>query len=162
MPKYSHEKKESILLKLLSGNISISDLAKQEQLSSKTLYAWRSQAKQAGRYMPSKTKSTQWDSQNKFQAVLETAGLNAEQLSAYCREKGLYPDEINLWRKSCIEGIGDSPKGDAKQNREQVKALKQSKKKLEQELRRKEKALAEAAALLVLQKKCQALWGDEE
>jgi transposase len=35
-------------------------------------------------------------------------------------------------------------------------------KKLERELRRKEKALAEAAALLVLQKKVQAIWGDED
>jgi transposase len=33
---------------------------------------------------------------------------------------------------------------------------------LEKELRRKDKALAEAAALLVLQKKVQAIWGDAD
>jgi transposase-like protein len=162
MPKYSIERKESVLLKLLSpGGCSITELSSEQGISVQTLYAWRNKARQSGVFMPNNKSSERWDKQTKFTVVLETGSLNDEELSAYCREKGLYPRQVQQWRDACLQGI-DTPVVDAKAVRVEVRELKQSKKALERELRRKDKALAEAAALLVLAKKYRPLWGDEE
>lgn len=95
-----------------------------------------------------------------FNAVLETSSLSEEELGQYCRKKGLYPEQIKKWRAAC-ESANDWDRTQAKIMKEQVKASNQKNKELERELRRKEKALAEAAALLVLKKKVQNLWGED-
>jgi transposase-like protein len=136
-------------------------IANQEGIHPQTLYSWRNKANETGLLMPTKSSSKRWTKQNKFSVVLETCAMNIEELSRYCREKGLYPDQVKAWREACINGI-DEPVVDPKVTATQLRALKKDKQKLEQQLRRKDKALAEAAALLVLQKKYQALWEDEE
>ncbi|NRA43306.1 MAG: transposase [Pseudomonadales bacterium] len=87
--------------------------------------------------------------------------MNEAELSEYCRKKGLYPEQVDDWKASCMQANASAQEV-AKANREQSKQDKKRIKKLESELKRKEKALAEAAALLVLQKKAQALWGESE
>jgi len=104
------------------------------------------------------SRSVKWSVEAKFTVLLETAGLNEQELGAYCRDKGLYPNEVKAWKTSSLQGLSGEGLVDTKslkQSQQQVRAL-------EKELRRKEKALAESAALLVLQKKYQALWGDGE
>ena len=91
--------------------------------------------------------------------VLETAGLNETELSAYCRRKGLYRQQIEVWRASCSEA---NAAVSGKAERAEVRAQKLEIKELHKELRRKEKALAEAAALLILQKKVHALFAEPE
>ena len=66
-----------------------------EGMSTKTLYAWRDKARQTGVLMPNKKSSENWDSRAKFTVVLEAAALNANELSAYCRRKGLYPEQVS-------------------------------------------------------------------
>jgi len=103
--------------------------------------------------------SGELSSEEKFAVVIESASLNEVELSEYCRRKGLYPEQIQAWRKTCLQANASAtPKVDQTQVRAQAKQIKQ----LEAELRRKEKALAETAALLVLQKKVQAIWGEPE
>ena len=98
-------------------------------------------------------------SEEKFAVVIESATLNEVELSEYCRRKGLYPEQIIAWRKTCMQANASvAVKVDQTQVRAQAKQLKQ----LAAELRRKDKALAETAALLVLQKKVQAIWGEPE
>ena len=160
MPSYSLERKESVLAKLLNGDCTIAELARGEGISPQTLYAWRNQSINSGESMSDTSSSSRWDKRRKFAAVLETASLNAEELSAYCREKGLYPNQVEQWRDACMNGI-ESASLDPKQTRNQVRDLKKDKQQLERELRRKEKALAESAALLVLAKKYRPLWEDE-
>lgn len=160
MPSYSLERKESVLAKLLNGDCTIAELARGEGISPQTLYAWRNQSINSGESMSDTSSSSRWDKRRKFAAVLETASLNAEELSAYCREKGLYPNQVEQWRDACMNGI-ESASLDPKQTRNQVRELKKDKQQLERELRRKEKALAESAALLVLAKKYRPLWEDE-
>ena len=102
-----------------------------------------------------------WVPQDKLAVVIETAGFNAVELSEYCRKKGLYPDQIERWREAALKGYGR----DEALQQQQVNGRKEDRRKikqLESELRRKEKALAEAAALLVLRKKAQAIWGEDE
>lgn len=162
MPKYPLERKESVLLKLLDPHrYSIAQLSREEGISEQTLYAWRNKARQSGVFMPNNESPERWDRQTKFSVVLETQAMNAQELSAYCREKGLYPSQVNEWRDACLNGI-DVPVLDPKAIRSEVRDLKRDKKTLERELRRKDKALAEAAALLVLAKKYRPLWEDGE
>ena len=96
-----------------------------------------------------------------FAAVVETLNMTEEQLSEYCRSKGLYPEQIQSWKQACIDGTEED-----NQTRQQARSKAQSDRKqiqsLEKQLRRKDKALGEAAALLLLQKKVQGLWEDSE
>lgn len=100
-----------------------------------------------------------WSGQDKLAVVIETAALNEQELSEYCRKKGLYPEQIERWKEISISGH-DTPERLSKAERRELQQLKKKSRKTEKELRRKEKALAEAAALLVLEKKVQAIWGD--
>lgn len=162
MPKYSLERKESVLSKLLNPDrYSITELSQAEGISSQTLYAWRNKARESGAFMPNNQSPKRWDKQTKFAVVLETNSLNEQELSSYCREKGLYPSQVLEWREACLNGI-EAPPIDPKVTRIEVRELKKSHKALEREVRRKDKALAEAAALLVLAKKYRPLWEDEE
>jgi hypothetical protein len=91
-------------------------------------------------------------------ALQESHGLEGEALHAWCREKGLFAHHLTQWKADFCGSAG------AAENREgvrELRALKEENHRLERELARKEKALAEAAALLVLQKKYQALLGGE-
>jgi hypothetical protein len=104
----------------------------------------------------------QWSSLDKFRVVLESASLNAAELAEYCRRKGLYVEQINAWREACEQANSLAQPSKTRREREEEKAAKKRIKQLERELRRKDAALAETAALLVLRKKAEALWGKDE
>ena len=100
-------------------------------------------------------------SRDKFAAVLESASFNEAELAEYCRKKGIYPEQLSRWRIAC-EHAND---WDRERNRQLKKEQNTDRKRirdLERELRRKERALAETAALIVLRKKVRAVWGDHE
>ena len=81
--------------------------------------------------------------------------MNATELSAYCRERGLYPEQVERWRQAS-QDANEKPVLTLKEQKdlERLRAQDQKEiKRLKQELRRKEKALAEAAALLRLPQK---------
>ena len=162
MKRYSPERKEAVLRKLAPPhNLSVPELSQQEGISVGALYNWRSQARLRGAPVPGPSKtSDDWSTQAKFAVVVETATLNEAELSQYCREKGLYPEQVAAWKQHCLEGFEASPE---RQKRElkQSKADKNRVRHLEKELRRKDKALAEAAAILVLRKKLNAFYGEE-
>ena len=96
----------------------------------------------------------------KLAVVIETAALSEIDLSEYCRSKGLYPQQVKAWKAACLAGQ-QSAKAQGQADCDQAKADKKRIHQLERELNRKEKALAEAAALLVLRKKLNAYWGDD-
>ena len=159
MSKISQERKESVLSKLLPpNNESVSEVSIKEGISESTMYNWLSKLKLEGKVVPgSKKTSDQWSSEMKFMTVVATAHMNAEEISHYCRKHGLYVEQIEEWKAACIAGTMSSHEQKkqarikAKQDKDRIKAL-------EKELRRKEKALAETAALLVLRKKQDAFW----
>jgi len=82
--------------------------------------------------------------------------MNEAQRSTWCREHGVYPQQLDGW-KAEFEALGSRPA-----NPRELAVERNKRRKLEKELRRKEKALAEAAALLTLSKKAQAIWGTDE
>ena len=76
-------------------------------------------------------------------------------------KKALFPEQVKRWKEECLKGFG-SARDQEKERKATSKADKKKIKRLESELRRKDKALAETAALLVLQKKLNALWGEDD
>jgi len=158
---YSVEFKEAILKKLSQSDMSVRQFAKQEGIKLSTLYSWQKQFKTTG-FSVSKDRSVDKRSaEEKFAMVLETATLSEIELSEYCRSKGLYPEQIKAWKQACIAAnASDSSRQkvitpDTKTDKKRIKQL-------EKELIRKEKALAETAALLVLRKKFNAYHGEDE
>ena len=129
-----------------------------------TLYNWRKTWRLQGAVVPASEKDPEgWGATDKFTVVLETAGLNATELSAYCRERGLYPEQVERWRQAS-QDANEKPVLTLKEQKELERLRAQDQKeikRLKQELRRKEKALAEAAALLIASKKIQAFWGED-
>jgi hypothetical protein len=87
--------------------------------------------------------------------VAAAAALSPEELGAFLRREGVHEAEVEQWRMAVLEALesgvakGSGRSADSKRIKE-----------LERELRRKDKALAETAALLVLQKKVREIWGD--
>ncbi len=163
MPHYSEQRKASVLKKLLPPhNQSVAQVAREEGISEATLYNWRSALRNRGVPVPGKMKDGgEWPSEARLAAVIETATMSEEALSVYCREKGLYPEQIQQWKQDFIEfsDLGEQTKKQARhEQRENEKRIKS----LSRELKRKDKALAEAAALLVLQKKFNAFLEEKE
>jgi transposase-like protein len=161
MKHYSEEFKSSIIAKMLPPNsIPVPDLAQETGIPKDTLYTWRTKhQRNNGAAVVKQVTSGGLSSAEKFSVVIETASLNEVDLSAYCRRKGLYSEQISAWRDSCLQAnAAVSVKVDRVKLSTQTKRIKQ----LEAELHRKDKALAEAAALLVLQKKVRALWEEPE
>jgi len=163
MLRYSEERKTSVMKKLLPPhNRSVPDVAKEEGISDQTLYNWRKQARDQGYVVPGKKdKSESWSAEAKLATVIETATMTELELGEYCRSKGLFPDQIIHWKAACLQGA-ETATAQQKQKQLETKQDKKRIKELEQELKRKEKALAETAALLVLRKKLNALWEESE
>ena len=160
---YPNKRKAAVLQKMLPpNNKPIAQLAIEEGIAQGTLYGWRAAARMQGQLMPDADVTPQgWMSVDKFAAVLETAALNESELSSYCRERGLYPNQIKDWRAAC-EQANDWDRAQNKRLQDNTRSADKRIKELERELNRKEKALAETAALLVLRKKAQAIWGELE
>lgn len=163
MPQYSEERKAAVVQKMMPPhNTSIPELVKETGISDATLYNWRKQARLEGYAVPADGKNPeQWSSADKFAVVVETASMNEAELGEYCRQKGLYPEQIAAWREACLQANADQ-EAQSQAQRKQTRQTRQQIKKLERELRRKDKALAETTALMVLEKKAQAIWGDGE
>lgn len=157
---YSPERKAAVLTKMLPpNNIPLGQLAREEGISYATLAKWRAEARAKGRFLPDAHATPEgWTSRDKLAAVIETASLNEHDLGEYCRQRGLYAEQIRVWREACARANDWDEAAThriARETRDDKKRIKN----LERELARKEKALAEAAALMILRKKAEAIWG---
>lgn len=159
---YTNEFKESVL-KRIEQNETVASLAKELDISKSTIYQWvRTHNEKKKDYSINLKSKNNWTSEDKFHVVIETSALSETELAEYCRRKGIYVDEVKAWRDQCLKANQVTVEDDPKELKESLKAEKELNKKLEKELRVKEKALAETAALLVLRKKANAIWGDPE
>ena len=159
---HSPELKEAILRRLLPpNNESITKVSREEGIPQGTLTRWKNEAKAQGIAAPTGENAETWSTQDKFLIVVETASMNESDLAEYARKKGLYVEQIKAWRDACVNANGGVAREAANLHHE-LKESQKTRKKLEKEIQRKDKALAEAAALLVLSKKANAIWGDPE
>ncbi len=161
--RYTKEEKAVIIKRMMPPkNESVSQLSDELGITEPTLYKWRKEARLAGKATPGDGQSSeQWSSEDKFLVVMQTFSMNGAELAEYCRKKGLYKEQIEAWRDSCLNANGQQS-NQTKQLNQELKEEKNRAKTLEKDLRKKEKALAEAASLLLLRKKAQAIWGDQE
>ena len=159
MPRYSEDRKKAILSKLLPPfSLTVAEVSRNEGIGLQTLYNWRHQAREQGQPMPgNKTTPDDWTSETKLATIIETSGLSETELSEYCRRKGLYIEQIKVWRANALQGFNSSKQQSLKYKRQQQTDKKHIKQ-LQRELNRKDTALAETAALLVLRKKLEAFW----
>ena len=163
MPRYTQDFKDQMVSKLMPPNAqSVAQVSRDTGISEPTLYSWRNQYRAAGKAVPADASNPErWGGENKLAVVIETAALNEHELSAYCRRKGLYAEQIGRWREAAIAGA-ESDNHQRQAQRQELHQERRKSRELEKELQRKEKALAEVAALLVLKKKAQAFWGEGE
>ena len=159
MATYSKAFKEKLIKKMLPPeNKKVKDLVKEYKIHEQTLYKWRRKAKSNGIvYQDGKKSKEKYSKEMQLQIIIETSGMNNQETSEYCRRKGLYVEEIEAWKKSIINGETDKEK----KIKSELKIKDSELKKVKKEINRKEKALAEAAALLILEKKIQAIWDSD-
>lgn len=160
--KFSQSFKNNVVEKMLNraAEVTIEDIAKDYGIAHSTVGRWVRESRQMtlgnNSTMTTKEKRPQdWNAAEKFQAIIDCATLDDEAISAYCRQQGLYAHHIKQWQQVFIQSQS------SQEGRGQLKALREENKQLKSELNRKEKALAETAALLVLKKKAQAIWGSD-
>ena len=118
----------------------------------------------ASRALPNDVPARQWSAVQRLLALQESHALSGEALHAWCREKGLFEHQLKQWHDDFC-GAGAPVSVCAVEHRHTHAALRELQGRhdqLQRELRRKDKALAEAAALLILQKKFRALWEGED
>ena len=156
MKKYSADFKSRIIAQMLPpNNRSIPELAKETGIPKETLYTWRT--KNGGAQAVSGQKTEVFTGSQKFHMVLEAATMNEHDLAEFCRRSGCFPEQISAWRESCEMANDIRPRRAEQAERRE---LRKQNNQLQSELRRKEKALAEMTAILVLQKKVREIWGE--
>jgi transposase-like protein len=165
---YSESFKTKLVQKMLMPNARpVSALAREAGVPEGTLFRWKKEtilggmsADRADDKPPSPPKPPhQWNAEAKLAVVLEAAAVPEAELGAFLRRKGLHAAQLAEWRKQALAGLdGRGSKADRKAANVEARRVRD----LERELKRKDKALAEAAALLILKRKAQAIWGGED
>jgi transposase-like protein len=160
--KYSKEFKEQALSKARQRGLrTLESVATELNMSLGSLKGWLKTSNQKASdsaSLPSDTAAQRWSSAQRLQALLESHALTGVALNAWCREKGLFEHQLKQWR----EAFCSTTEPDPRESRAQLRALKVKNEQLQRDLHRKDRALAETAALLVLQKKFQALLEDAD
>lgn len=163
--RYSKEFKERALSKARQrGSRTLESVAKELNMSLGSLKGWLKTSNQKASdsailvSLPSDTAAQHWSSAQRLQALLESHALTGVALNAWCREKGLFEHQLKQWR----EAFCSTTEPDPRESRAELRALKVKNEQLQRDLHRKDRALAETAALLVLQKKFQALLEDAD
>lgn len=163
MNHLSLDAKEAIVLKALNrGSETLESLARSNNVGLSTLQKWLRhyrEGKPFGRSVEGKAAAIGITHAERFNHVLATASLDDVSLGQYCRAHGLYSHQLSDWRSSFMK----TPKENKQpQQSSELKKLKDENQRLQRELRRKDKALAEASALLVMKKKAELIWGVDE
>jgi transposase len=160
--QYSESFKSKMVQRMAGPNaVSANRLSEEVGISQSSLSKWLREAGsrmgrvKLGPFPPDRDsrRPEDWSAEERLRVVMEASRLRDEELGAFLRKEGIHEATLAEWKATVLEALGPQKKtsSDSKRVRE-----------LEKQLRRKDKALAETAALLVLQKKVQAIWGDED
>ncbi len=157
MARYGQAFKDKAVARLLPPHSAPVEVVSREVgIGVGTLERWREDA------LTKPARARTWSAGARLEAVITTAALNEASKSAWCREHGVYPAELDKWRASCTTALADPQ--DAPASAQATRADRKRIKELERDLLRKDRALAETAALLVLSKKLEAIFhkGEDE
>jgi transposase len=151
MARYGQAFKDRAVARLLPPeSAALEMVAREVGIGVQTLARWR----EASQSMAARGRA--WTAGARLEAVITTAALPEAGKSAWCREHGVYPAELKQWRSSASAALAEPAEARAspqatRQDRKRIKEL-------ERDLLRKDRALAETAALLVLSKKVEAIF----
>ena len=161
--QYSESFKSKMVQRLAGPDaVSAQRLSKEVGVSQATLSQWLRKSEgrigsvKLGSFPPdalSPRRPEDWSAEERLRVVMEATRLRDEELGAFLRREGIHEATLAEWKAAVLEALGPLKKASSDSRRVRE---------LEKQLRRKDKALAETAALLVLQKKVQAIWGDED
>ena len=160
---YSETFKKQAVLKFINrGTKTVEELSKQLNTRSANLYRWYNDLNGITEMnkKQKKSKPDSMSSEEKLKVIAETLSLPEHELGEYLRKHGLHSSDIKEWKENCLttlKPVMGRPKKDP-----EIFELRKDKKDLEHDLRRKEKALAEMSARVVLLKKSREIFGDEE
>jgi len=157
---YSRSVKMGILKKVLPPERrSIKSISKETGISSQTIRNWIKKANSASLDDKESEKSPRnLSSSEKYQLLMESKKIPKKELGEFLRKRGLHSQHLILWEQE----LQDMVKDNGKRQKQEIKDLKKKVRGLKKELNRKDKALAETAALLVLKKKLNLLMGEKE
>ena len=151
--KYSREFKEALVTQLLTrGDRTVASVCAEAGVSRKTATTWVRLCGTVSAH-PTQRGHMTWTAEAKLKAIVETAGLAEPELGLYLRREGLYSHQIMAWRAEVLEHLATRPMPKKDARDETIRQL-------EREILRKDTALAEASALLILQKKVDVIWGN--
>jgi transposase-like protein len=146
--------------------LSATALSSEVGIAQGTLSRWLKQAATLPSTMSPPDDDTKrpqdWSPEEKVALVLEAAAVPSAELGAFLRRKGVHEAQLAEWRTQVTQGAVAAMRPPTRAQREAAAVEAKKIRQLEREILRKDKALAETAALLVLQKKVQAIWGDED
>lgn len=158
--KYSIGFRNSVLKKVLPPeNRKVSVVANEVGIASQTITNWMEKAKSGT--LPQREDESTPDARSapeKLQTLLESKSVPEEKKGVWLRERGLHAEHLPLFEQE----VTDIVKEKSDKAKKEMSDLKKENKLLKRELVRKEKALAEMAAIITLKKKAEALWGDRE
>lgn len=168
--KYSPGLKSNMVRKMVGPQrVSATALAREVGIPQTTLSRWLqgtgtvaglplAASAQGSEDIMTSRRPRDWPAEEKLKAVIEAQSLCAEELGAFLRRKGLHEAQLQEWRAIILAGLRGQPVRPSANGSAAGRRIRE----LERELDRKDKALAETAALLVLQKKAHAIWGDAD
>src|SRR5674476_945240 len=153
--RYSEAFIDQALFKVYSrGKRSVKSVAVELNVNCHTVKNWmkRKEASTVGVLVSKERRPQDWSAEQQLLALHETHGLSGEALQTWCRENGLFAHHLTSWKTAFCTDVKTAT------GSREIRVLKDENDRLKRELTRKEHALAEAAALLILQKKFRALW----
>jgi len=157
--KFSEEQKRMWVKKFLTrGSKSIDIFCRENAMSGTALYRWVSIYGKTDDMKPLTRTPQNWTAEEKFKAVMAFDSLPVEEQGAYLRREGVHADHIEMWREKMQKSL-EPENTDKRSERGELVYKIQA---LEKDLLRKEKALAEAAAIIILKKKVDLIWGNED
>ncbi len=158
---YPIQLKEAVLKKVLQGNKPHYEVARELGVGRSTIGKWLREHKQNGSIkLKSKEKRPKdWTAKERISAIIKTGCMNDEDRTSWCRKNGIFIHNLDQWKKDAISAVIPKPNKD---QLEEHRNLKKEISALKKDLSRKDKALAETAALLILKKKAQEIWGEPE
>ena len=157
--KFSEEQKRMWVKKFLSrGSKSIDVFCRENAMSGTALYRWVSIYGKTDDMKPLTRAPQNWTPEEKFKAVMAFDSLPVEEQGAFLRREGVHADHIEMWREKMQKSLEPESTDKRTERGELIYKIQG----LEKELLRKEKALAEAAAIIILKKKVDLIWGNED
>lgn len=162
--KYPEKIKASVLAKALAPNATrVVDLAREFNIPYTTIYSWmtsmlkKNNVNKTDKSQPQRPQDK--TAKDKLQAVIDTMGKTETEQGAYCRQHGIYAHHLDEWKILILDSLGGT---NTKKTKAEHLLIINEVKQLKRDLHRKDKALAEVSALLILKKKADLLWGDSE